>query len=167
MPRHEFIVVDPERCTGCEICETICSFAQEGVFNPLLSRIKRVRIEPIINIALACNKCEDPECVRACPQKALIKDEKTGNILLIDANKCDGCGFCIRACPFGAVSLSLDGKSLICDLCEHTDYDEPQCIVWCPTECISLRTIDQLAEEKRIDAVKRLLSDLMQGKAES
>ncbi|MHA1731947.1 MAG: 4Fe-4S dicluster domain-containing protein [Promethearchaeota archaeon] len=160
MARYQFIVVDPDLCTGCEMCESICSFAHEGVFNPLYSRIKRVRIEPIINIALACAKCDDPECTRACPQKAIEKDETTGSIKLVDADKCDGCGFCVRACPFGAISVSLDGKALVCDLCETTEWGEPQCIEYCPKEAISLKSIEQIGEEKRIDAVKRLLGEL-------
>lgn len=162
MPRHEFIVVDPDLCIGCEICESVCSFVHEGVFNPLLSRIKRVRIEPIVNIALSCQKCEDPDCVNACPQKALEKDEKTGSIK-VNEDKCTGCAFCIRACPFGAISLSTEsGIVLICDLCESTEYDEPQCIELCPREAISLKSVDQIGDENRIDAVKRLLSEMLE-----
>ena len=161
MPRHEFIVVNPDKCIGCELCETVCSFVHEGVFNPLHARIKRVRIEPIVNIALSCQKCEDPDCVNACPQKALEKSEKDGSIK-VNEDKCTGCAYCIRACPFGAVALStINGKVMICDLCESTEYEEPQCIELCPREAISLENVDQIAGEKRMDAVKRLLSELM------
>ncbi|MHA1782258.1 MAG: 4Fe-4S binding protein, partial [Promethearchaeota archaeon] len=50
---HQFIVVDPKLCTGCETCESVCSFVHYGEFNPILSRIHRVRIEPVFNIALS------------------------------------------------------------------------------------------------------------------
>ena len=94
---HQFIIVDPNLCTGCETCETICSFVHDGEFNPINTRIHRVRIEPIFNIALACQKCEDSPCVRSCPEKALEQNPETGSII-VDEDKCNGCGFCIRAC---------------------------------------------------------------------
>jgi len=120
-----------------------------------------VRIEPIVNIALSCQKCEDPDCVNACPQKALEKSKKDGSIK-VDEDKCTGCAYCIRACPFGAIALStISGKVLICDLCESTEYEEPQCLELCPREAISLENVDQIAGEKRMDAVKRLLTDLV------
>ena len=90
---HQFIIVDPELCTGCETCESVCSFVHDGEFNPINTRIHRVRIEPIFNIALACQKCEDAPCIRSCPEKALDKDED-GSII-VDSDKCNGCGFCI------------------------------------------------------------------------
>jgi len=161
MPRHEFIVCDPEKCIGCETCESICSFVHDSEFNPLHSRIKRVRIEPIVNMSLSCQKCEDPDCVNACPEKALEKSEKDGSIM-VDEDKCSGCAFCIRACPFGSVALSiLSGKVGICDLCESTEWEEPQCVEFCPREALALRTVDQIGDEKRIDAVKRLLSEII------
>ena len=70
---HRFIFVDPNLCTGCEICEAVCSFVHDGEFNPLNTRIHRVRIEPIVNIALSCQKCEDAPCIRACMENAIEK----------------------------------------------------------------------------------------------
>jgi len=169
---HQFIVVDPKLCTGCETCETVCSFVHYGEFNPILSRIHRVRIEPVFNIALSCQKCEDAPCVRACPEKALEKDPETGNIL-VDEEKCNGCAFCARACDFGAISFHIETqKALICDLCKNMREEfidpevgkkEPQCIIVCPKEAISLKSVEQIGEETRIDAVKRLFGeDLIQ-----
>ena len=73
MQKH--IIVDPDKCTGCEICEFVCSQVHTGAFNPYFSRIKAIRIEPIINFALGCQFCKDPPCVAVCPWKALEKDE--------------------------------------------------------------------------------------------
>ncbi|MBD3350785.1 MAG: hypothetical protein GF364_04785, partial [Candidatus Lokiarchaeota archaeon] len=57
------LAVDPRRCIGCEICESVCAFAHDEVFNPINSRINRIRIEPVINNAMSCLKCKDPDCV--------------------------------------------------------------------------------------------------------
>lgn len=164
---HQYIFVDPELCTGCETCESVCSFVHDGEFNPINTRIHRVRIEPLINIALACQKCEDAPCIRACPEKALDKDQE-GSIV-VDDEKCTGCGFCVRACDFGVISLHLENqKALVCDLCEGMKEEfidpevgkkEPQCIDLCPKEAISLKTVEQIGEGTRIDAVRRLFAE--------
>jgi Fe-S-cluster-containing dehydrogenase component len=165
---HQFICVDANLCTGCETCESVCSFVHDGEFNPMNTRIHRVRIEPVLNIALACQKCEDAPCIRSCPEKALEKDDETGSILLIE-EKCDGCAYCIRACEYGVITLHLDNqKAITCDLCEEMKDEfidpevgakEPQCIVVCPKEAISLKNVEQIGEETRIEAVKRLFPE--------
>ncbi len=165
---HTFIIVDPNLCSGCESCESICSFVHDGEFNPINTRIHRVRIEPVTNIALSCQKCEDAPCVKSCPEHALEKDDENGSIL-VDDDKCNGCGFCIRACDFGVITLHIESqKAIICDLCEGMKEDfidpevgkkEPQCIAVCPKEAISLKSVEQIGEETRIDAVKRLMAE--------
>jgi len=92
---HQFIVIDPNLCSGCETCESVCSFVHDGEFNPINARIHRVRIEPVFNIALACQKCEDAPCIRSCPEKALEQNPETGSII-VDDDKCNGCGFCVE-----------------------------------------------------------------------
>ncbi|MHA2000998.1 MAG: 4Fe-4S dicluster domain-containing protein [Promethearchaeota archaeon] len=156
---HKILVVDPRRCIGCEICESVCSEVHEGEFNPLDSRINRVRIEPIINSALSCLSCYDPDCVNACPLKAISKDEETG-IIHVDYDKCDGCGACVRACLFGAIQISTKlRKAITCDLCESTEYGEPQCVEYCPKGAIFIREIDPTIDENRLVTYKRLLDE--------
>jgi len=167
---HQFIVVDPNLCTGCETCETLCSLVPDGEFNPINTRIHRVRIEPVFNIALACQKCEDAPCIRSCPEKALEKDELSGSIL-VDDDKCNGCGYCVRACDFGVMTMHITTqKALVCDLCDNMKEEfidpevgkkEPQCIAVCPKEAISLKNVEQIGEETRMDAVKRLFGDII------
>jgi len=45
-----------------------------------------------------CAQCEDYPCVEACPFKALSVSKKTSAVLVND-DKCTGCGKCIDACP--------------------------------------------------------------------
>lgn len=144
--RRKFVISDPEKCIGCKICEYVCSAEKEGVFNPLLSRIRAVRIPPTVNIAVTCRLCEDPPCVQSCPRKALDKDENTG-LIMVDEERCDGCGWCIEACEFGAIMLHPDKKTvLICDLCDG----DPKCVQCCPVEnALSYTTIENISQSSR------------------
>jgi Fe-S-cluster-containing hydrogenase component 2 len=162
MPKdeHKFIAADPEKCVGCGICEYICSLEKEKVFNPLKARIRIVRIHPVINMSMTCRLCEDAACVRACPRDALEQSEENG-VILIDEDKCDGCGWCIEACEFGTITIHPEKKVvIICDLCEG----EPKCVDWCPEEALEFMTKDTLAQKARIAAVKKLFRETLEGK---
>jgi len=140
-----FIVADLDKCTGCGICEFACSAKKEKKFNPLLSRIRLVRDEPLITVSLSCRLCEKPPCVAVCPTKALRKDENTG-IIMVEEDKCIGCHWCLQACQFGALGIHPEKKSVfMCDLCEG----DPLCIKLCPTEALELITQEALEEKAR------------------
>ena len=158
---HLFVSADPEKCVGCRICEYICSFEHNGVFNPLRSRIRVVRIYPTINLAITCRLCEDAPCVKACPRDALTQSEETG-MIIVDEDKCNGCGWCIEACDFGALTLDPDKKIvMVCDLCSHREDKKPQCVEWCPEEALSLTNRVILAQRARIDAVEKLFKAML------
>lgn len=160
MEYYPHIVCDPDKCTGCRMCELACSMAQEGVFAPLLSRIRNVRIEPIVQMTISCRLCRDAPCVISCPRQALSQSEETG-VIIIDEDKCDGCGWCIEACPFGAIAINPTTKVVvICDLCQ--DFDEPQCVKYCLKEALSLSTTEMVAQKARRDVVTRLLEELLE-----
>ncbi|MBW1659925.1 MAG: 4Fe-4S binding protein, partial [Deltaproteobacteria bacterium] len=36
----KILVIDPEKCTGCRLCEQVCSVKHERVVNPYRARIK-------------------------------------------------------------------------------------------------------------------------------
>ena len=158
--QFQCIVCDPNKCVGCGDCELACSMAKHGVFDPGLSCIRTVRIEPIVIMAVACQNCSDSPCVLACPRNALTQHPETG-VIQVDDDLCDGCGWCIQACPFGAILLNPQTKKVeICDLC--ADFDEPQCIKYCQKEALSLSVPEVVAQRTRREAVSKLLQELIQ-----
>ena len=131
----QFVNCDPKKCIGCNICEYVCSLEKEQTFNPVKSRIRAVRLNPLSNIAVACRVCEEAPCVTACPKDALKKSPEKGTIL-VNEEKCDGCGWCLEACEYGAITLHRDTrKAILCDTCEGN----PQCVQWCPEGALSFK----------------------------
>ena len=169
--KHKFVDVDPEKCIGCKICELACSLekSEKKAFNPLRSRIHLVRLFPALNIALTCRLCEKTPCVRACPEDALKQSQENG-VIIIDEEKCTGCGWCIEACDFGAITLDPERKVvMICDLCVERKGSgvfpgrkivSPACIEWCPEEALELVTRGRLAQKAREMAVTKLRSTM-------
>ena len=152
---RKFITADPEKCVGCGVCEYICAFEKEKTFNPLKSRIRVVRLDSVINLAVACRLCEDAPCVAACPRDALTQSEETG-IIMVDEDKCNGCGWCIEACDYGAIMLHPEKKVVfVCDLCDG----QPKCVEWCPEEALDFVSKDILAQKARITVVKKLFQE--------
>jgi Fe-S-cluster-containing hydrogenase component 2 len=124
------------------------------VFNPTKSRIRVVRIYPHTNAALNCRMCEDATCVTACPRKALSQSPEDG-VIAVNDQLCNGCGWCIKACDFGSITLDPKPTVNICDLCKGRE-NGPACVEWCPEDALELTTTDVLSQKARIDAVHRL-----------
>jgi TPP-dependent indolepyruvate ferredoxin oxidoreductase alpha subunit len=139
---NQFVNCNPQKCVGCDICEYICSLEKEKVFNPVKSRIRTVRLDPLSNIAVTCRVCKEAPCVAACPKEAITQSTENGTIM-IDEEKCDGCGWCIEACEYGAITLHRDTrKAIVCDTCKG----DPECIQWCPESALSFegKTTDKI-----------------------
>jgi TPP-dependent indolepyruvate ferredoxin oxidoreductase alpha subunit len=139
---NQFINCDTSKCVGCDICEYTCSWEKEKVFNPSKSRIRSLRFNQISNAAMVCRICTETPCIGACPKNALGQSNESG-VIIVDEEKCNGCGWCIEACKFGAVTIHpTSKKALICDKCNG----EPKCIQTCPESALSLsgRTNDKI-----------------------
>jgi anaerobic carbon-monoxide dehydrogenase iron sulfur subunit len=133
---RRYVQCDRDKCTGCMICEFICSAAKEGSFHLERSRIHVIQTAPSSVAATACQFCRNHPCIKACPRDALSADEAT-HTLRLDKARCAGCGWCIEACPFGAITLDDSTKSVIaCDLCHN--QGRPRCIEVCPQNALSL-----------------------------
>jgi TPP-dependent indolepyruvate ferredoxin oxidoreductase alpha subunit len=130
---RQFVNCNPEKCVGCDICEYICSLEKERTFNPVKSRIRAVRLDPLSVLAVTCRACKDAPCVVVCPRDALKQSAENGTIK-VDNDKCDGCGWCIQTCQYGAITIHPENKkAIVCDTCEG----DPKCIQWCPENALS------------------------------
>jgi TPP-dependent indolepyruvate ferredoxin oxidoreductase alpha subunit len=138
----QFVDCDPQKCVGCDICEYICSWEKEKAFNPVKSRIRAVRLNQLSNVAMTCKACKEAPCVAACPENALTQSTETGAIT-VDEDKCNGCGWCIGTCDYGAITLHPDTrKVVVCDICKG----EPKCVQFCPEAALNLsgKTTDKI-----------------------
>lgn len=125
---EKMLVVNPDLCTACRICELVCSFKHHGEFNPAKSRIKITFFpKDFFYYPSVCNQCKDAPCINVCLTNALWRDHNTG-IVELDRLKCIGCKMCMQACPFGAMGFdSSEGISEKCNLCDG----EPECVKYC------------------------------------
>jgi len=65
----------------------------------------------------------------------------------VQQDVCNGCGYCVAACPFGVVERSpLDGGAHKCTLCYDRlkDGEQPACANACPTRSIQFGDLDDL-----------------------
>lgn len=153
----KMIVTDVEKCTGCGLCELMCSFKHIGEFNPVKSRIhKHVFWKQAIAIPVVCYQCEEPWCARICPAGAITvgKDETSGARLIeVSEQKCVGCKMCMLACPYGCIVVSDSGYAEKCDLCDG----DPECVKWCVTKAIRFVEPELGMISRKRGVAKRLL----------
>ena len=100
-----------------------------------------------------CKHCTNAGCLDACPTGALIRTEFETVVLQPDV--CNGCGYCVVACPFGVLDRREDdGRVWKCTMCYDRLKDglEPACAKACPTDSIQFGPLDQL----RVRAAARL-----------
>jgi Fe-S-cluster-containing hydrogenase component 2 len=143
---------DSRKCTGCRICELTCSEIKKKLYNPKRALIRVVRIPPGFNVAVACLLCDKHPCVTSCPKNALEADN-SGRII-VNEERCSGCGWCIQACEFGAILPDLEkGVVAVCDLCGG----DPECIKTCPEEALELTTEDIVAQRARRHVAEELI----------
>jgi formate dehydrogenase iron-sulfur subunit len=94
-----------------------------------------------------CKHCTSAACLEVCPTGALFRTEF--GTVVVQEDVCNGCGYCVPACPFGVIDRRQDdGRAFKCTLC----YDrlkggmEPACAHACPTDSIQFGELGELRE---------------------
>lgn len=153
---QKILFVDPEKCTGCRLCENVCSIFHEKVSNPSRARIHIVKWENAgLYIPMVCQQCDTPICETVCPMGAISRDEKTG-ALLINYELCVGCKLCVMFCPLGGIGIDKNRKIIKCDLCGG----DPLCVKFCIPGALQFIDANIINLRKRRVAAGNL-SDLM------
>lgn len=149
---RKVILTDAKVCTGCRLCEMVCSLEHEGFINPSLSRIRIIKWEEEgIDIPMVCLQCKEPLCVDVCPVRAIDKDMESG-MLKTDASRCIQCYACITICPFGGSSINNEGVVVRCDQCNG----EPMCVEVCEKKALSFVREEDLSLMKQYQMAQSL-----------
>jgi carbon-monoxide dehydrogenase iron sulfur subunit len=150
---EKILVVDHEKCTGCRLCEMVCSVKHAGVSSPSRSRIHIIKW-PLegFELPMLCQQCEDAPCVAVCPKNALSRDTRLGRVVL-DYDLCIGCKMCVTACPFGGMGIDPVARQVIkCDLCDG----DPACVRFCEPGALEFVPITSVHLNKKRDAGRKL-----------
>jgi formate dehydrogenase iron-sulfur subunit len=172
-PRMGFFT-DTSVCIGCKACEVACkewnSVPEDGIALTGMSYDNTVGLsadtwrhvafieqrKPVADgqdefrwlmASDVCKHCTHAACLDVCPTGALFRTEF--GTVVVQQDVCNGCGYCIPACPYGVIDRRQDdGRAWKCTLC----YDrlgaglEPACAKACPTESIQFGPLDELRE---------------------
>ncbi len=109
-----------------------------------------------------CKHCTHAACLDVCPTGALFRTEF--GTVVVQEDVCNGCGYCVPACPFGVIDRREiagspgEGAAQKCTLCYDRLKDglTPACAKACPTESIQFGPLDELRQraDDRLAAVR-------------
>jgi formate dehydrogenase iron-sulfur subunit len=171
---------DVSLCIGCRACQVACkqwnqldpeeaewtgSYQNHAHFTDKSFRLVRfieesddrngVRWNMMSDV---CKHCTQAGCLEACPTGAIYRTEY--GTVNINQDICNGCRYCIPACPFGVVSFNHDsGTATKCTFCNDRLHNGlgPACAKACPTESIKFGYRDELEAK-----AKQRVADLQQ-----
>ncbi|MBW2370161.1 MAG: 4Fe-4S dicluster domain-containing protein, partial [Deltaproteobacteria bacterium] len=156
---------DQTRCTGCSACRVACKDWNDVPAGPEnwmnINYTERGTLPDVfVSYTIAtCWHCQDPVCVSACPESAIIKREDDG-IVLVDSNVCLGkteCGEkCLKACPYKAPQFGSEenAKMRKCNYCldRFVEGKVPSCVESCPVRALDAGPLEVL--EKKYGTVR-------------
>jgi len=105
-------LIDQKRCMGCRACVAACAtenyFTPDAPWNVMVEYEVGTypKVKKVFN-TMNCMHCEHPSCKAACDSigvKAISKN--AFGMVIIDYDKCIGCGYCAAVCPYGVPQLN-------------------------------------------------------------
>ncbi len=116
------IEIEKKKCTGCHLCEMVCSLSHLGVLNPSRSAIRILKddLETDLHTPLVCRQCKKMNCLEGEEvDEAVEKFKYTWRRQRAEA------------CPFDGLTVFED-SAYHCDLCGG----KPECVSVCTTGAI-------------------------------
>lgn len=145
-------MIDPDKCTRCFACVNSCKFENNTLrdltvnYRWVVTQESGVYPNPKqVFFPMSCLHCEEPACMKACPVGAITKRKKDG-IVLIDQDKCNGCRYCVWACPYGAPQFnSVTRKVEKCTFCvQRIDEGlQPACVATCVGRALTFGVVGE------------------------
>jgi tetrathionate reductase subunit B len=131
------MLIDLRKCVGCQACTAACKFENNIPEGSFRTWVPDVELGTYPNTRRAflprqCNQCERPSCIEVCPAGATW--QRKDGIVVIDYDKCWGCGACVDACPYDARFINPVTKTADkCNFCaQRVDQGLlPACVESC------------------------------------
>lgn len=101
------------------------------------------------SVPSVCFQCPKASCLEACPTGAILRSER--GVVVVDAKKCDSCGDCVSACPYGMIEQYASGIAYKCDLCGGA----PACVAECHYGALVFKEADKISLGCRKDQMKQ------------
>jgi molybdopterin-containing oxidoreductase family iron-sulfur binding subunit len=110
-PHHWGMVIDLNKCIGCEYCQRACS----AVNDVAPDKPWNIVVEDSTSngqkffFSRPCLHCQNAPCVEVCPVKATyVRDD---GLVIMDYDRCIGCRYCEVACPYDARKFNWEPRS--------------------------------------------------------
>jgi formate dehydrogenase iron-sulfur subunit len=169
---------DTSVCIGCKACEVACKewnqiptapteFSGNSYDNTIALGANTWRHVAFVEqqdgdatrwlmASDVCKHCTYAACLEVCPTGALFRTEF--GTVVVQEDICNGCGYCVAACPFGVIERREDdGRAWKCTMCYDRlkDGEQPACAQACPTDSIQFGKVVEL-RERAAERVERL-----------
>jgi phenylacetyl-CoA:acceptor oxidoreductase subunit 1 len=107
------MVVDINRCVGCQTCTIACKHANDTLPGVQWRRVLDVETGVFPNVerlflVTGCQHCAEPPCVPVCPTGATT--QRADGLVVQNYDICIGCTYCAVACPYQARTIAYDQR---------------------------------------------------------
>jgi Fe-S-cluster-containing dehydrogenase component/DMSO reductase anchor subunit len=107
------MVVDLNRCVGCQTCTIACKHSNDTVPGVQWRRVLDIEtgsfpdVERVFMVT-GCQHCAEPPCVPVCPTGAT--QQRADGLVTMNYDVCIGCAYCAVSCPYQARTIVHDER---------------------------------------------------------